>query len=73
MHQLPAIKYHYIMGGESMTDEKNQRRREYRRKWAKDHPEKLREYRKNHLRRAALAEMLAARTGQKLTKEGADG
>lgn len=56
-----------------MTDEKNQRRREYRRKWAKDHPEKLREYRKNHLRRAALAEMLAARTGQKLTKEGADG
>lgn len=40
-----------------MTDQ----RREYQRQWAKDHPEKIREYRKNTARRRALAEIMEER------------
>ena len=62
-----------------MTEEEKQHRREYKREWARQHPEKLREYRKNQLRRAALAVILAERQeeesdssegGQNRTKEG---
>jgi len=45
-----------------------EQRREYQRKWAKDHPEKIREYRKNTARRKALEEILADR--QKRTNLG---
>ena len=53
-----------------VTYEERQRKNEYQRRWSKDHPDKIREYRLNRMRRAALAEILAGRSGQKLTKEG---
>ena len=53
-----------------MTYEEKRQRNEYQRQWSKNHPDKIREYRMNRLRRAALAEILAGDRGQKLTKEG---
>ncbi len=41
-----------------------EKRREYQKQWAKDHPEKIREYRKNTARRRALAEILESRQKQ---------
>ena len=45
-----------------------EQRKEYQRKWAKDHPEKVKEYRRTSARRKALAEILAER--QKQTEIG---
>ena len=57
-----------------MDEEKRARRNQYRREWARRHPEKIQTYRRDHLRRAALADFLAElkirETGQKRTKEG---
>lgn len=67
-----------------MTEEQRAKRREYRRQWAKDHPDTIRQYRQDRLRRQALAAILAERkmevsyttlsdgvdSGQNMTKAG---
>lgn len=40
------------------NEKKQQARREYMRKWVKEHPEKIREYRKQQARRSAISELL---------------
>lgn len=57
-----------------MDEERKARRNQYRREWARRHPDKIQAYRRAWLRRAALADFLAemktCETGQKRTKEG---
>lgn len=56
-----------------MTEEQRQKRNEYQRRWARAHPERLRIYRKNLLRRRALAALIAEKAvdgGQKRTETG---
>ena len=48
-----------------MTDKQKERHREYMREWSKRNPEKIREYRRNRMRRAALAAILAERETMK--------
>lgn len=43
---------------EDEKKQQKQRKREYLRKWVKEHPEKIREYRKQQARREAIAELL---------------
>ena len=45
-----------------MTEEQKAKRAEYQRQWARAHPERLRVYRKNLLRRRALADLVKERT-----------
>lgn len=44
-----------------MTEEQKARRKEYQKQWARAHPERLRVYRRNLLRRRALADLVKER------------